>query len=260
MQAAIVGSPRPLERGRIVERVISAGRSRDGRARVNIFFESDCNVALIPVPWNPQICGCAEERSQRAPTNAEHLGSQRGITMLIVLPNIHRTRRCLPPQTKRDPKTVAPYTPRTHRRFSREGHYPRYTPAIFLSRSLTRNTGDGDAATATIARVRPPTGRGDDSRRDDNWRRARSWRAWICTGNRTRCRHNCNTATGSFWCSCVQKRSSVGRSGRVHGLTGLWFAGFQSTLLGQVALVHRADVSLEIVNAEEAHPAGGRSG
>ena len=198
------------------------------------FLESDCNVALIPVPWSPQICGRAEERSQRAPTNAEHPGSQRGIIMLIVLPHIHRTRRCLPPQTKWDPKTVTPYTPRTHRPFSRHGHCPRYTPAISLPHSLTRNTGNGDAATATatIARVRPPTGRRDDSGRDDDGRRARSWRAWICTGNRTRCRPNCDTATGSFWCSCVQKGSSMGRSGRVHGLAGLWFAGFQPALLG----------------------------
>jgi hypothetical protein len=47
----------------------------------------------------------------------------------------------------------------------------------------------------------------------------------------------------------------VGRSGRVHRLAGLGFAGFESALFGQVALVHRADVALEVVDAEEAHPA-----
>lgn len=44
----------------------------------------------------------------------------------------------------------------------------------------------------------------------------------------------------------------------MHRFAGLWFAGFQPAVLGQVALVYRADVSFEVINAEEAHPAAGR--
>ena len=40
----------------------------------------------------------------------------------------------------------------------------------------------------------------------------------------------------------------------MHRLAGPWFAGFQPAVLGQVALVHRADVPLEVIDAEEAHP------
>jgi hypothetical protein len=50
----------------------------------------------------------------------------------------------------------------------------------------------------------------------------------------------------------------VGRSGRVHRLARLWFAGFEPAIFGEVALVHGANVTLEIVDAEEAHPAAGR--
>ncbi len=44
------------------------------------------------------------------------------------------------------------------------------------------------------------------------------------------------------------------QGGRVHRLTRPWFARFQPAVLGQVALVHRADVPLEVIDAEEAHP------
>jgi hypothetical protein len=48
------------------------------------------------------------------------------------------------------------------------------------------------------------------------------------------------------------------RSRGVHRFAGPWFAGFQPAVLGQVALVYRADVSFEVVDAEESHPAAKR--
>jgi len=44
----------------------------------------------------------------------------------------------------------------------------------------------------------------------------------------------------------------------VHRLAGFRFAWFQPTVLGQVTFVDRADVSLEVIDAKEAHPAAER--
>ena len=44
----------------------------------------------------------------------------------------------------------------------------------------------------------------------------------------------------------------------MHRLAGFWFAWFQPTVLSQVTFVDRADVSLEVIDAKEAHPAAER--
>ena len=165
---------------------------------------------------------------------------------LIILSGIHRTRRCLPPQTKRYPKAATPHTASAHRPFSLHGCAPSRAPTLPLPSSLTRKTEASDTATAS-ATVRPPIRRGNNTRRDDNRGHARS----RCARVHTRARHHRHT----LWRPCVQKRPSMRRGGRVHCLAGSRFAGFQPAILGQVALVYRADVPLEVIDAEETHPA-----
>ena len=169
---------------------------------------------------------------------------------LIILSSIHGTRRCLPPQTKRHPKAATPRAASAHRAFSLHGYPTGYTPTLSIPSSLTRNTGASNTTNAA-ATVRPPMRGWHDSGRDDNRRGAWSRCARVHACARRRCRRHRHT----LWRPCVQKRSGMRRSRGVHRFSGPWFAGFQPTILSQVALVHRADVSLEVVDAEETHPA-----
>lgn len=162
---------------------------------------------------------------------------------LIILSGIHRTRRCLPPHTKRYPEAATPRTASAHGSFSLHGYAHGWAPSLSLPPSLMRNTEVSNTTTASTT-LRPPIRRGDGTGRDDNRRHARSRCARV---------HTC--ARHTLWRPCVQKRPSMCRGGRVHCLAGPRFAGFQPAILSQVALVYRADVPFEVIDAEETHPA-----